>query len=108
VEHALRAAVRAGVPEADFWRLTPFRLNLILSEKGRADAVQGLWTGWMVARLAPEREQSLSGPGHYYRQFFEAGASEADAEALADAEFNRIARTFGIEIVDLGDEEVSG
>lgn len=74
---------------------------MVLTERGRGDAVRGLWNGWMVARLAPEREQALSGPGHYYRQFFEAGASEADAEALADAEFNRIARTFGLDVVDL-------
>lgn len=103
MEHAQRAAVRAGLSEGEFWSLTPYRLNLILSERGRGDAVRGLWNGWMVARLAPERETALSGPGHYFRQFFEAGASEADAEALADAEFNRIARTFGIEIEDLGE-----
>ena len=103
MEHALRAALRAGLTEAEFWRLTPYRLNLFLTERGRADAVQALWNGWMGNRLAIEREGALSPIGSYYRQFFEAGASEADAEALADAEFNRIARTFGVEIVELGE-----
>lgn len=64
-----------------------------------------LWNGWMVSRLAVEREQALSPPGHYFRQFFEDGAAEQDAEALADAEFNRIARQFGVEIEDLAEQE---
>jgi len=55
----------------------------------------------MVARLAVEREPTLSGPAHYHRQFFDQQANDADAEALADAEFARIARTFSVEIVDL-------
>lgn len=78
---------------------------MILTERGRGDAVRGLWNGWMVARLAPEREQALSGPAHYYREFFDHQASAADAEALADAEFNRLARMPGVEVVDLSDPD---
>ena len=74
---------------------------MMLTERGRGDAVQALMIGWMTSRFAVEREPSLSGPQHYIRQFFDAEATEADAEAMADAEFNRIARTYGIEIVDL-------
>lgn len=76
---------------------------MILTERSRGEAVRGLWNGWMTARLAVEREPALSGPQHYYRQFFDQAATEQDAEALADAEFNRIARTFGVEIVDLSE-----
>lgn len=59
----------------------------------------------MTSRLAPEREQTLSGLHHYHRQFFEPEASERDAEAMADAEFARISRLFGTEIVDLAADE---
>lgn len=55
----------------------------------------------MVARLAVEREPTLSGPQHYFREFFDPSGKASDAEAMADAEFNRIARTFGIDVVEL-------
>ena len=58
----------------------------------------------MVARLAVEREPTLSGPQTYFRQFFDPSGKASDAEAMADAEFNRIARVFGTEIVDLSDK----
>lgn len=62
----------------------------------------GLYSGWFAERFA--REQTLSGPQHYIRQFLEPGATAEDAEAMADAEFDRISRLFGSEVVDLGDE----
>jgi hypothetical protein len=103
VEAALRAALKGGLSEAEFWKLTPYRLGMILTERGRAEATGALWTGWMVARLAVEREPTLSGPQHYFRQFFDPQATEADAEAMADAEFARIARVYGVDIVDLSE-----
>lgn len=74
---------------------------MVITERGRGDAVRGLWAGWMVARLAPEREQALSGIGHYHRQFFEAGAAQVDGEAMAEAELSRMALEWGLEVVDL-------
>ena len=101
MEAALRAALKGGLSETEFWKLTPYRLGMILTERGRGEAAGALWNGWMVARLAVEREPTLSSPSHYYRQFFDAAATAQDAEALADAEFARISRAFGTEIVDL-------
>jgi len=103
VEAALRAALKGGLSEAEFWKLTPYRLGMILTERGRGEAASALWTGWMVARLAVEREPTLSGPQHYFREFFDPTGKASDAEAMADAEFNRIARVYGVEIVDLSD-----
>lgn len=57
----------------------------------------------MIARLAVEREPALSPPAHYFREFFDPAATAQDAEAMADAEFDRIARQFGTEVVDLND-----
>lgn len=104
MEAALRAALKGGLSEAEFWKLTPYRLGMILTERGRGEAASALWTGWMVARLAVEREPTLSGPQTYFRQFFDPTGNTEDAEAMADAEFNRIARVYGVEIVDLSDE----
>lgn len=59
-------------------------------------------TGWFGERFA--REERLQGPQHYVRQFLEPNAAALDAEALADAEFDRIARMFGSEVVDLGED----
>lgn len=101
METALRAALKGGLSEAEFWKLTPYRLGMILTERGRGEAASALWTGWMVARLAVEREPTLSGPQAYFRQFFDQDGTAEDAEAMADAEFARIARVYGVEIVDL-------
>lgn len=101
MEAALRAALKGGLSEAEFWKLTPYRLGMILTERGRGEAASALWTGWMVARLAVEREPTLSGPQHYFREFFDPSGKASDAEAMADAEFNRIARVYGVEIVDI-------
>ena len=108
MESALRAAIRAGLSEAEFWPLTPYRLGMVVQERARAVAQDALWPAWMTARLAVEREPSLSGPQHYFRQFFDTEASAQDAEALADAEFNRIARLFGTEIVELEPDALDG
>lgn len=59
VEAHLRAAVRAGLTEAEFWGLTPYRLSLRLQEAGRA-LVEG---AWLNERLA--REKALSPLPHY-------------------------------------------
>lgn len=102
VGQCLRAALRAGLSEAEFWALTPFRLNLIIKERGRGRIEGALMTGWFGERFA--RDQSLSGPQHYVRMFLDPEAAQQDAEALADAEFDRIARLFGSEVVDLKEE----
>lgn len=100
MEVAFRAAVKAGIDEALFWRLTPYNLSLRLQEIGRRNVENALFTGWMSERFA--REERLLGPQTYIRQFLETDEAEADAEAMADAEFNRFARQYGIEVIDLG------
>lgn len=99
MEFALRAAVRARIAEATFWNLTPYNLNLRLEEIGRQRIEAALFTGWFAERFA--REKQLSGPQAYIKQFLEPDPAGKDAEALADAEFNRFARQFGLEVVDL-------
>lgn len=101
VEAVLSAVIGAGLDEATFWTSTPYETALRLKAVGKARREAYLLTGWMAERFA--REERLSGPGHYLRQFFEPNAAEQDAEALADAEFARIARTFGLDVVDLGE-----
>lgn len=99
MEVALRAALKAGIAEDLFWRLTPYNLSLRLQEIGRRNVENALFTGWMSERFA--REERLLGPQTYIQQFLEPDEAEADAEAMADAEFNRFARQFGIDVIDL-------
>lgn len=99
MEAVFSAAIGAGLTDDAFWHSTPYEVSLRLKAIGKARREAYLLTGWMAERFA--REERLSGPQHYMRQFFEPNAAEQDAEALADAEFARIARTYGIEIVDL-------
>ncbi|MFC7378273.1 hypothetical protein [Brevundimonas sp. GCM10030266] len=58
-----------------------------------------IYGGWFGERFA--REERLQGPQHYVRQFLHPEQAEQDAEAMADAEFERISRQFGIEVVEL-------
>lgn len=79
---------------------------MILTERGRADAVQSLWIGWMVSRFAVEREQTLRSPGHYIKAMFESEGADTSFEQQ-EAEFHRMAAAWGLEVVDLpmeGDE----
>ena len=99
VEAVLSAIIGAGLDEREFWDSTPYQSGLRLRAVGKARREAYLLTGWMAERFA--REERLSGPNHYMRQFFEPNAAEEDAEALADAEFNRLARMPGVQIVDL-------
>ncbi|WP_312595485.1 hypothetical protein [Brevundimonas sp.] len=103
VEALLSATVGAGLDEQQFWDSTPYQTGLRLKAVGKARREAFLLTGWMAERFA--REESLSGPAFYLRQFFDPQGSEADAEAMADAEFSRIARVFGAEIVELDGNE---
>lgn len=96
----LQAALRAGLTEAEFWPLTPYRLSVIIKARGRARVEAAMLTGWFSERFA--REERLQGPQHYVRTFLEPKEAAQDAEALADAEFARIARLFGSEITELG------
>lgn len=98
---AHRAALKYGIKERVFWTLTPYRLNAWLQELATQRIEQALHTGWFSERFA--REERLQGPQHYARQFLRPDEAEQDAEALADAEFARISRQFGIEVVDLGE-----
>lgn len=74
-----------------------------LQEVGRQRIEQALQTGWFSERFA--REKELQGPQHYVRHFLNPNEAAADAEALADAEFARISRQFGIEVVEIVPEE---
>lgn len=105
MEALLSATVAAGLDEEGFWNGTPYLTGLRLKAVGKARREAYLLTGWMAERFA--REESLSGPAHYIRQFFEPDQSDADAEAIADAEFARIARVYGVEIVDLSDDDAA-
>ena len=98
---AHKAALKYGVPASTFWTLTPYRLNEWLQELATQRIEQALHTGWFAERFA--REERLQGPQHYVRQFLHPDDAAQDAEALADAEFDRISRQFGIEVVDLGE-----
>lgn len=105
MEALLSATVGAGLDEQQFWDSTPYMASLRLKAVGKARREAYLLTGWMAERFA--REESLSGPAHYIRQFFDPQGSDADAEAMADAEFARIARVYGVEIVDLSDDDAA-
>ncbi|MCO8017494.1 hypothetical protein NI456_01350 [Brevundimonas diminuta] len=59
VEAHLRLAIRAGLTEAEFWGLTPYRLSLRLQEAGRARTQEA----WLNERFA--REKTLNPISHY-------------------------------------------
>lgn len=99
MEHALRAATRAGVDEADFWRLTPYRLSVVLQERGRRQVEQALFTGWFAERFA--REKELRGPQHYVAEFLDSQPNPELSEAMAEAELTRMAAGWGLEVEDI-------
>lgn len=102
VEAHLRAAVRAGLSEDEFWRLTPYRLSLRLHETNRGRMEGFLITGWMAERFA--REERLQGPQAYIKQFLDP-VDPNEAEAHAAAVFHRMATDWGIEVEELRDAE---
>lgn len=101
MESHLRAAIRAGLIEEEFWPLTPYRLGLRLQEIGRARLEGQLITGWMSERFA--REERLSGPQAYIKQFLDP-VDPAEQEAMAEAMFHRMATDWGLEIEPLVEE----
>lgn len=103
VEAHLRAALKAGIVEADFWRLTPYNLSLRLQEMGRARIEIALYGGWFSERFA--REKELQGPASYIKSMLDTDpkADAELAEAMARAEFHRMAASKGIEVVAVPD-----
>jgi len=95
----LRAALRAGLKEEEFWRLTPYRLSERLDEARKLHLETCLLTGWFSERFA--REERLQGPQTYIESMIERPDPKADAElaeAMARAEFHRMAASKGIEV----------
>lgn len=102
VEAHLRAAIRAGLTEAEFWRLTPYNLSLRLQELGRGRVEAGLYAGWFSERFA--RAKELRGPAHYISEWFQKPDPKGD-EALAAAVFDRMAADWGLEVEPAEDAE---
>lgn len=87
----LQAALRAGIREEEFWRLTPYRLSIALAASAEAE----LMAGWWNERFA--REERLQRPQHYIDTMLKpADPKLAEAEALA--KFHRMAEDWGLEV----------
>ncbi len=93
VEAHLRAAIRAGLTEAEFWSLTPYRLSLRLQEVNRSRMEGYLITGWMSERFA--REDRLQGPQTYIRSMLD---QREPAEDDGDAFVAMFALSNGLEV----------
>lgn len=100
VEAHLRAALKAGIAEADFWRLTPYRLAMRLQAIGRAQIEASLYAGWFGERFA--REERLQGPASYIKSMLDA-PDPKEAEAMATAMFHRMATDWGLEVEPLSE-----
>lgn len=87
----LRAALRAGLKEAEFWGLTPYQLSLRLDAAMEAS----LFGGWWAERFA--REERLQSPQHYVDTMLKP-ADPALAEAEALAKFHRMAEDWGLQV----------
>lgn len=72
-----RAALKAEVDEAWFWRSTPYNVQLMVNERGRAASEAALATGWWAERFA--REERLSGMAHYLNPQDPGAADNGDA-----------------------------
>lgn len=88
VEAHLRLAARAGLTEAEFWSLTPYRLSLRLQEAGKA-RMEG---AWLNERLA--REKTLNPLAHYTAEkpaeTVDVASAMRDWAKRNDAKFNRV------------------
>lgn len=102
VEAALRAALKVGIAEDLFWRLTPYRLGVHITEANRARAEQSLFTGWFAERFA--REERLQAPQQYIADMLD-GTSDEVQQAMAEAELHRMALGWGLEVVDIEEAE---
>jgi hypothetical protein len=98
VEAHLRAALKAGIVEAEFWRLTPYRLAIRLQAIERAQIEASLYAGWFGERFA--REERLQGPASYIKSMLEV-PDPKEAEAMAEAMFHRMATDWGLEVEPL-------
>lgn len=87
----LRAALRAGLRESEFWGLTPYQLSLRLDAAMEAS----LFGGWWAERFA--REERLQSPQHYVDTMLKP-ADPALAEAEAFAKFHRMAEDWGLQV----------
>lgn len=99
MEVALVAALKAGIGEQTFWRLTPYNLNLRLKAIGRQRIESALYIGWFSERFA--REQKLQGPSAYVEEFLDQEADPDLQTATAEAELARMALDWGLEIEDI-------
>lgn len=92
VEAHLRAAVRIGLTEDEFWSLTPYRLSLRLQEADRAFIA----TAWMNERFA--REKTLNPLRHYTEKQAEETVDMAEAmkdwARRNDAKFRKVETPF--------------
>lgn len=100
VEAHLRAALKAGIVEADFWRLTPYRLSMRLQATGRGQIEASLYAGWFGERFA--REERLRGPASYIKSMLDT-PDPKEAEAMAAAMFHRMATDWGLEVEPLSE-----
>ena len=87
----LRAALRSGLKEEEFWGLTPYQLSLRLDAAMEAS----LFGGWWAERFA--REERLQSPQHYVDTMLKP-ADPALAEAEALAKFHRMAADWGLQV----------
>ena len=98
------ATIQAGLDEAEFWRSTPFQSVTRIKAAQRAKLEAFLLTGWFAERLA--REERLQGPQSYIESMIERPDPKAEAElaeAMARAEFHRMAASKGIDVVGVSD-----
>lgn len=100
MEAYLRAALKAGIDEAWFWRSTPYNVQLRVNERGRAAGEAAMATGWWAERFA--REERLSSLGHYLKP------PEADAADDGDALIASFAMMHGLGVEDAATDLVGG
>lgn len=77
MEAYLRAALKAEIDEAWFWRSTPYNVQMRVNERSRAAGEAAMATGWWAERFA--REERLSSLSHYLKPAEASGADDGDA-----------------------------
>lgn len=103
MESALRAALKHGIPEREFWLSTPYRVSMLMKEAGTARIETALYTGWFAERFA--REERLQPAQHYVTEMLGPAASEEVQLAMAEAELTRMAGAWGLDLEDIVPEE---
>lgn len=96
MEAVQQAIIQAGLDEAQFWDSTPYQSLLRIKAANRSRLEGYLSVGWFAEYFA--RQGPLQGPQHYIREMLDGNDNPDLAEQTAQAQFNRMALQYGLEI----------